>query len=151
MALLFVKWGPLYMDILSKTAQTASRWCASLATLMLFQTSMAVTLQSRRSANPWWISLKRQMSCVLLLKCQVSTKKICASEQTKTPLLLNRSRDSHVITKQLSCQKQSTQLQPSPYTRTAYWKSPLSSRARAAAACQSTSNKNNNIILVRQK
>jgi HSP20 family protein len=55
------------------------------------------------------------------------------------------------VTKELSCRKQLTRLQPSPLIRTGYWKYPLSSRARAAVACQSTSNKNNNIILVRQK
>jgi HSP20 family protein len=62
-----------------------------------------------------------------------------------------RADENSLITKELSCQKQSMQLQPSPITRTAYLKCPLSSRARAEAACQSTSNKNNNIILVRQK
>src|SRR5215210_2270517 len=98
------------------------------------------------------MSSKGQMSCVLLLKCQASTKKICASGQTKTPSPLNPLQGSRVITKELSYQKQSMQLQPSRATRTAYLKCPLSSRARAAAAAfQSTSNKNNNIILVRQK
>jgi hypothetical protein len=65
-------------------------------------------------------------------------------------LRVNRSLDSRAITKQWSYQKQLTQRRPSPFTRMAYWKCRLSSRAKVAPACQSISNKNN-IILVRQK